>query len=184
MSALPPQFEEKPPQNRKQITMRFSGLAFKVKTTSQTPAEISIRNHYEKKRFSNAKFLQYLFRCTIAQSQWRIVLPQASRLSTSVFRDGLLWSEISVEETVLDKTPDLHQESRPRPNPNFEWSYWSSHWDWAQGFYFIIIFILKKLIAKIRLIFSKKIEILVEFTFQKCEAKITYPLIVYTWTLF
>jgi hypothetical protein len=56
MSALPPQFEEKFPQNRKQITMRSSGLAFKAKTISQTPAEFSTRNHNEKRRFSNAKF--------------------------------------------------------------------------------------------------------------------------------
>jgi hypothetical protein len=57
MSALPPQFEEKPPQNRKQITMRSSGLGFKAKTTSsQTPAEFSTRDHNEKRRFSNAKF--------------------------------------------------------------------------------------------------------------------------------
>jgi hypothetical protein len=66
MSALPPQFEEKPPQNRKQITMRSSGLAFTANTTSQTPAEFSTQNHDEKRLFSDAKFFS-IFLFSVAQ---------------------------------------------------------------------------------------------------------------------
>lgn len=85
-----------------------------------------------------------LHNCAIAMANRP---PASVSIIHDVFRDGLLWSEISGEETVLDKTPDLHKESRPRPNPNFERSYWSSHWDWAPSFY---LFIFKKLIARIR----------------------------------
>jgi len=41
--------------------MRSSGLAFKARTISQTPAEFSTRNHNEKRRFSNAKFFSIFF---------------------------------------------------------------------------------------------------------------------------